>query len=1036
MKTKPLLILALAVFSLWPSLISPEASDQRPLVFAGDANFQPLEYLENGVPEGINVEVLQALSRAMGRRIEIRLMSWIKAQGMVLSGEADALTLMGRTEKREKLYDFSEPTLDMEFCFFVRTDDLTILEAEDIEGKVVGVTAGGFARQVLGKNPKFTLRVIKNNLQGFKLLKAGKIDAVATEKWVGAYTIEDNDIEGIRIIQKPLARSPGFIAVKKGNLGLLKEINEGIARLRRDGIIENIINEWTPERIVFLTRKRIERTIATAAAVGLAAVALAVLVWIAALRRKVKSRTASLQAASAELEAKVAQLNAEAAERSLAQKRLHRQTVALQGINQLFLAALGDCTEETLGEAALSIAQEVTESKIGFIGGIGPDGLLHDIALSQPGWEDCRLTDQSGQRRPPGNFQIHGIYGRVLKDGKGLFTNDPAGHPDSIGVPAGHPPLTSFLGAPLIAGGRTIGMIAMGNREGGYGEEELESLEFLASAVVEAFMRKRGEQALLASEARATSVLENLAEGVVFMDTSEAVVSINDSAKEILGHTLQGLTDPGLDPRGKILREDRTPFPVEEHPAMVALRTGKAVRDVVMGVPRPDGTMAWISANSRPVRDPLGRTVGAVVSFFDVTERKRIENINASRLHLLRFSETHSLDDLLEETLNEAEKLTHSLIGFYHFVDDDQKFLTLQNWSTRTKSEFCKAEAKGAHYAIAQAGVWVDCVYQRKPVIHNDYASLPHRKGMPEGHAEVIRVLVVPVMRGEKITAILGVGNKPTDYSQTDIETVSLLADLAWEVAVRKRAEEELENQREHLEELVAERTVELEAKTKELETFAYSVSHDLKAPLRGIDGYSRLLQEDHAGQLDDEGMTFLQNICVAAGHMNELIDDMLVYSRLERRAVHVAELDLPGLVEAVVAEHATAMEQSGAELVVDVPCRTVTAEAEGLAQALRNILDNAIKFSRAAPKPRIEIGGREAEDTCLLWVRDNGIGFDMRHHGRIFELFQRLHPGDEYAGTGVGLALVRKAMERMGGRVWAESAPGQGATFFLEIPK
>lgn len=171
--------------------------------------------------------------------------------------------------------------------------------------------------------------------------------------------------------------------------------------------------------------------------------------------------------------------------------------------------------------------------------------------------------------------------------------------------------------------------------------------------------------------------------------------------------------------------------------------------------------------------------------------------INASRLHLVHFSLTHSLDELLEETLNQAEKLTGSLIGFYHFVEDDQENLMLQNWSTRTKTEFCKAEGKGLHYPIDKAGVWVDCVRQRKAVIHNDYASLPHRKGMPEGHAAVNRELVVPVFRGNNIAAILGIGNKPADYDEKDIETVSLLAELAWEIAERKRVEEALKNSEE-----------------------------------------------------------------------------------------------------------------------------------------------------------------------------------------------------------------------------------------------
>jgi GAF domain-containing protein len=166
----------------------------------------------------------------------------------------------------------------------------------------------------------------------------------------------------------------------------------------------------------------------------------------------------------------------------------------------------------------------------------------------------------------------------------------------------------------------------------------------------------------------------------------------------------------------------------------------------------------------------------------------RAERITAARLRLLEFATTHTLDELLEKTIDEAEELSGSLIGFYHFVDDDQENLTLENWSTRTKTEFCKAEGKWSHYPIADAGVWVDCVRARRPVVHNDYAALAHRKGLPAGHANVIRELVVPVLRGDKILAILGVGNKAADYDQADVEAVPLLADLAWDVAERKLA--------------------------------------------------------------------------------------------------------------------------------------------------------------------------------------------------------------------------------------------------------
>jgi PAS domain S-box-containing protein len=176
----------------------------------------------------------------------------------------------------------------------------------------------------------------------------------------------------------------------------------------------------------------------------------------------------------------------------------------------------------------------------------------------------------------------------------------------------------------------------------------------------------------------------------------------------------------------------------------------------------------------------------------EISVRNRTERVITARLHLLEFAATHSLDELLEATINEAEALTGSLIGFYHFLEADQETLSLQNWSTRTKAEFCRAQGKSIHYDISAAGVWVDCVRERKPVIHNDYASLPHRKGMPSDHADVIRELVLPVFRGDSIVAIIGVGNKPQDYTQEDVEAISFLADFAWEIVERKKAEEAL----------------------------------------------------------------------------------------------------------------------------------------------------------------------------------------------------------------------------------------------------
>lgn len=166
------------------------------------------------------------------------------------------------------------------------------------------------------------------------------------------------------------------------------------------------------------------------------------------------------------------------------------------------------------------------------------------------------------------------------------------------------------------------------------------------------------------------------------------------------------------------------------------------------------------------------------------------------RHSLIEYAPIHTLDEFLTKALDEVGKLVRSPIGFYHFVSEDQKNLTLQQWSTRTLKEFCRAEGKGIHYSIDMAGVWVDCVYEKKPVIHNDYASLLNKKGMPEGHPEVVRELVVPVMRKNKVVAILGVGNKPTKYKQSDVEIVSYFADVTWEIVRQKRINEALKSEK------------------------------------------------------------------------------------------------------------------------------------------------------------------------------------------------------------------------------------------------
>jgi len=298
--------------------------------------------------------------------------------------------------------------------------------------------------------------------------------------------------------------------------------------------------------------------------------------------------------------------------------------------------------------------------------------------------------------------------------------------------------------------------------------------------------RSQARGALQRSHEMLRAIIEAAPVAIIGLDPEGRVHSVwNPAAEKMLGWRAQEVMGRPMPMAPVDRQEDFGRFRKQIRNGMIL--DGEEVRRQ-----RRDGTPVDYSIHTSPLHDAKGRVSGNIAVLLDITERRRNEMINGARIHLMQFAATHSLDELLEEAVNEAEKMTDSRIGFYHFVDKDQQSLTLQNWSTRTKANFCKTRGKGLHYPIVDAGVWVDCVRERKPVVHNDYMSLTHRKGLPEGHAEVVRELVVPVMRGKKIKAILGVGNKPADYSQKDVTSMSLLADFLWEITKRKQAEESI----------------------------------------------------------------------------------------------------------------------------------------------------------------------------------------------------------------------------------------------------
>jgi PAS domain S-box-containing protein len=262
--------------------------------------------------------------------------------------------------------------------------------------------------------------------------------------------------------------------------------------------------------------------------------------------------------------------------------------------------------------------------------------------------------------------------------------------------------------------------------------------------------------------------------------------------------------------------------------------------------------------------------------------------------------------------------------------------------------------------------------------------------------------------------------------------TISLVRDATGAPQYFVRIVEDI-SERKDLEHRIALRTEQLEAKNKELESFSYSVSHDLRSPLRAISGYTRILEEDHAAHLDEEAKHWLNVVRSEAGRMAELIDDLLAFSRLGRENFKSVTIDMMALAQEVAVELRAAAGPAARIEMDSLP--PASGDRAMLRQVWVNLIGNAIKYSAKCDQPRVRIGGEKLQDETVYRIEDNGVGFDMRYYNKLFGVFQRLHSIEEFSGTGIGLAIVQRIVTRHRGRVWAESEPGRGAIFYFSLP-
>ena len=292
--------------------------------------------------------------------------------------------------------------------------------------------------------------------------------------------------------------------------------------------------------------------------------------------------------------------------------------------------------------------------------------------------------------------------------------------------------------------------------------------------------------------------------------------------------------------------------------------------------------------------------------------------------------------------------------------------------------------------------------------------------------------LVFQSMEKEKRAAELVIANEELVFQ--NIEKEKRAAELIIANRELKQAEDDIRKLNDELENKVIERTAQLESVNKELESFSYSVSHDLRAPIRAINGYTKILVEDYAGKLDTGGKKVLQSIIHNSKKMGELIDDLLAFSKLERKQVRVSNIDMAALVQFVKDELVFDDHETIPNFVTKL-LPAAKGDESLIKQVWINLISNAIKYSKYKPETNIEIGAYEKENLVVYYVKDEGAGFDMRYYDKLFGVFQRLHSQEEFEGTGIGLAIVQKIVNRHYGTVWAESVLDKGTTFYFSLP-